>query len=538
MEMRSKSFPLLTPPTPTIPTRTGTDSMTATRATAGSDPLNPDTDMDGVPDGSDIDPLDPNSDSDGDGVSDADETGGDTNPWNGGVNTGAPGEVTDPLNPDSDGDGCSDGDEISGSRNGGNSTDPNNADTDGDGFGDCAEIRTAETNPAFGGDPLDANNTPTAVFDGLLGYWSFDQIDDAGHGAMADDLSLEDGDVAVDESVVNGNDSPPSAGDPDASPFVATFTVGDGGFPAFIVDDSFPGTYPEAKFGKAVEFLSSDGHFFTIGGDEDHFDSLGGSLSISAWFSTPGFDADWQALVAKGEGNCWRISRRAGSQKMGYAGGLADTPDVGPDVMPEVMHHVVAITDETNAGGLGTGTALFINGVLVAGTPGDPALCEAEGNNGVSPMIGNNPQNTARSWNGVIDELAIWSRVLSGSEIALIYNGGAGRPISALMDLVDSDDDGLPDIQEDTNGNGTYEPLEDLSNLNDPDTDGDSVGDKTEVDRGSDPKTDDDPDNDGLLNSEEATEGTDPYNADSDGDNPHRRRRGQHLRDRSEFYGQ
>ena len=41
---------------------------------AGTDPLNPDTDGDGVNDGDDIDPLDPNSDSDGDGVSDSDET--------------------------------------------------------------------------------------------------------------------------------------------------------------------------------------------------------------------------------------------------------------------------------------------------------------------------------------------------------------------------------------------------------------------------------------------------------------------------------
>ena len=39
---------------------------------AGTDPLNHDTDGDGVNDGDDVDPLDPNSD--GDGVSDSDET--------------------------------------------------------------------------------------------------------------------------------------------------------------------------------------------------------------------------------------------------------------------------------------------------------------------------------------------------------------------------------------------------------------------------------------------------------------------------------
>ncbi len=66
----------------------------------GTDPNDPDTDADGVMDGSEIfvfgiDPLDP--DTDGDGLSDGDE-----------VNT----HGTDPLNPDTDGGGILDGDEV------------------------------------------------------------------------------------------------------------------------------------------------------------------------------------------------------------------------------------------------------------------------------------------------------------------------------------------------------------------------------------------------------------------------------------------
>ena len=47
---------------------------------AGTDPLDADSDNDGVVDGSDVDPLNPNSDSDGDGVSDSIETATGTDP--------------------------------------------------------------------------------------------------------------------------------------------------------------------------------------------------------------------------------------------------------------------------------------------------------------------------------------------------------------------------------------------------------------------------------------------------------------------------
>ncbi len=94
----------------------------------GLDPLNPDSDGDGLSDGDEINiyGTSPHSyDSDGDGVGDGDEIA----------------RGLDPLNPDTDGDGLSDGDEIAWGL------DPLNPDTDGDGLHDGAEWLITQTNP-------------------------------------------------------------------------------------------------------------------------------------------------------------------------------------------------------------------------------------------------------------------------------------------------------------------------------------------------------------------------------------------------------
>jgi len=99
----------------------------------GLNPLSPDSNNNGIPDGEEdtdgdgfsncaeiLQGTDPNSrDTDKDGLSDRDEILR---------------YFTDPANPDTDGDGMNDGDEVA------RGTDPFNADTDGDGFDDNTEV--------------------------------------------------------------------------------------------------------------------------------------------------------------------------------------------------------------------------------------------------------------------------------------------------------------------------------------------------------------------------------------------------------------
>ena len=100
----------------------------------GTNPLDPDTDDDGLSDGDEVnvystDPLDP--DSDDDGILDGDE-----------VNV----HGTDPNDPDSDDDGLSDGEEVNV-----HGTDPNHPDSDGDGLLDPFEVANG-FDPLVGGD--------------------------------------------------------------------------------------------------------------------------------------------------------------------------------------------------------------------------------------------------------------------------------------------------------------------------------------------------------------------------------------------------
>ncbi len=180
-------------------------------------------------------------------------------------------------------------------------------------------------------------------------------------------------------------------------------------------------TYVPGMFGQAIDLDRADAQMVEItGGDESEFDFTGGDVSISAWFTVDNFDTNWQALVAKGEGGGWRIARRGGDPIMAYAGGTGDIPGGGvvPDVTGGGWHHVAAVTEG------GVETRLYVDGDLV-GTGGVPNL-EDRANR---MQIGGNPDSGGRTWNGNIDEVAIWSRPITADEVAFLYNDGQGNTV-------------------------------------------------------------------------------------------------------------
>ncbi|MGI9239837.1 MAG: LamG domain-containing protein, partial [Verrucomicrobiales bacterium] len=306
-------------------------------------------------------------DSDADGLADNVETH--TGTWMSPADTG-----TDPSDPDSDDDGLLDGVENpdlaydSGNAARQPGSDPNVQDSDGDSVDDGLEIQ-------LGSDPSNQGSTSSSLLVDLVSYWPLD-------------VDLED---AVDDN--HGTKRGPGA-----MPFV------------------------EGKLGGAVEMDGYDQYIEITGGDESEFDFAGGSMSISSWFKVDKFDTNWQAVVAKGEGQAWRLHRHSSGSQITFSGG-ANSPSAGPVVNDGQWHHAVAVSDA------GMEQRLYVDGKLVSTASISPL---ANGDKRV--RIGDNPDTENREWEGCIDEVAIWGRALTEEEIATLWNEGEGRSIFGAVD--------------------------------------------------------------------------------------------------------
>jgi Flp pilus assembly protein TadG len=178
-------------------------------------PIQPDTDLDGITDGREAlavvtgytgtNPLD--ADSDGDIVKDGDEIANSLNP----------------LNRDSDGDRLSDGQELRipapSPYSTGLGTSATNPDTDGDGLTDYEEVARNDTDPMTrDGDDTDPLSTDTdldALNDGaeVLFWFTNPRVADTDSDGLSDGAEVQNGDTAP--LILDANDTNPTIADTD-----------------------------------------------------------------------------------------------------------------------------------------------------------------------------------------------------------------------------------------------------------------------------------------------------------------------------------
>lgn len=240
--------------------------------------------------------------------------------------------------------------------------------------------------------------------------------------------------------------------------------------------ETIPFVAGKTGFGKAIKMNGEDQEIEITGGEPDDLAFQDGSMSIAGWFKVDAFDTDWQALVAKGEGSSWRVHRRGGESGFAHAGGTGEGP-AGVAVNDGNWHHFAAISDKD---AVNFGTALYVDGVQYTVNANAPVLAA----NGKRMMIGENPDALGREWEGEIDDLAVWNRVLTEAEIGQLYANGSGKALSELLGAVvgDLDKDGIPDTAEVEFGLNPNDPSDAAK-----DFDGDGVSNLNEYKAGTNP---------------------------------------------------
>lgn len=186
------------------------------------------------------------------------------------------------------------------------------------------------------------------------------------------------------------------------------------------------GTFAAGKFGSAIDLENSTGNqaYIVVGGNENDFDFAGSDMSISMWYTTESLYTQWQALAAKGEGGAWRLHRSSNSGTLlNFSGGGNFNGDGELEQQSGSWHHVV-ITHED-----GVVTRMYVDGSLVGSNPSAGSITA----NSAAMQIGGNPGASGRGWDGKLDDVAVWNRVLTTDEIADLYNGGDGATVASLI---------------------------------------------------------------------------------------------------------
>ncbi|MHC4084697.1 MAG: LamG domain-containing protein [Planctomycetota bacterium] len=187
--------------------------------------------------------------------------------------------------------------------------------------------------------------------------------------------------------------------------------------------------------------FDGDGDYVDVG--KDPVFDITNQITVSAWIKVNAFDADWQTIVAKGD-SAWRLQRNRGNNTLQFActglvvpGSRWSNIFGTTDVIDGWWHHVAGTYD-------GSQLCLYVDGALDVSK-------EAFGTIRVNiqPVyIGENSEKPNRFWNGLIDDVRIYSYALSADElagfkapfqnnkpIAIRPQPADGAPVAAFADI-------------------------------------------------------------------------------------------------------
>jgi hypothetical protein len=149
-------------------------------------------------------------------------------------------------------------------------------------------------------------------------------------------------------------------------------------------------------------------------------------VTISGWFkqkTTSGLQPIYSGYATTTGGNLFTLIRLDGGTLHYYTSNSGGSYQGGGTFTPSVnVWHFFA--------------------VVVSGSPASPSLAiYLDGTSqslGLGPMlatpppvsmfIGGDASSSTEKFNGIIDEIGVWNRAISASEVSTLYRGGSGNP--------------------------------------------------------------------------------------------------------------
>jgi len=239
---------------------------------------------------------------------------------------------------------------------------------------------------------------PATLQRGTTYYWRVDEVQSDGSIAAGDTWSFNTGRLVAHWKLDDGS------GDTAANAVA-------GGYQGKLVGNP---AWTGGIIGGALNFDGQGDYIEII--DSNDF-TITGQITVSAWIKTDKIDKRWQAIVTKGD-RSWRLQ----GQRRGYALEFACTGLVIPgsmwgslygaiDANDGQWHHVAGVYD-------GQKICLYIDARLDVSQPASGRIRLDD----KAVVIGDNSQKPGRFWNGLIDDVRIYSYGMTAEEVAAISN--------------------------------------------------------------------------------------------------------------------
>ncbi|UCG55810.1 MAG: tail fiber domain-containing protein [Phycisphaerales bacterium] len=167
-------------------------------------------------------------------------------------------------------------------------------------------------------------------------------------------------------------------------------------------------TYGPGVFGQAIN-LDGDGDYVDCGNDPAF--NITGEITVAAWVNITSLPTEWIGIVTKGN-SAWRISNAGTETRFHFA--VCGGPPwifVNGETLAgfDEWHHVCGTYD-------GSVLRIYLDG----SEDGSTAYADGITTNSFRVLIGANEERTDRVWDGLIDDVRIYSHALSQEDIQLL----------------------------------------------------------------------------------------------------------------------